>query len=323
VTGQRQLLLHWAEGGRLPSANLPQAARLANVIPSPAAWLRFVDRLLLFAGGVFVASGVIFFFAYNWQAIGRAAKFGLVQAALVAAVFVAWRAGLDRLTGSAALLLATLLLGALLALFGQSYQTGADTYQLFAVWALLALPWVALARFAPLWFIWLVLVNLAVVLYFQAFPDFFGMLIGSAERLWVLLGLNTAALAVWEFVRMRGVGWLRSRREPRLLALASGASVTMLVLWYIIDSDAISSAITVIYAAWMGAGYAVYRHRLRDLFMLAVGVLSGIIVITAVTTRAIAASFDAGGLLLVAILVIGLSAVGGRWLRRLAAEEPS
>ncbi|MGQ0658383.1 MAG: DUF2157 domain-containing protein [Chromatiales bacterium] len=322
MSQNRHLLLDWTEQGRVQAADLPPALRLAGVTPATADWARFVDRLLLFAGGIFLAVGIMFFFAYNWQALGRLAKFGLVEACLIAAVFAAWRLGLERLTGKAALLIATLLLGALMALVGQTYQTGADTYQLFATWALLALPWVALARFGPLWLVWLALVNLAVVLYFQTFPDLFGMLIGSAELLWVLLGLNTAALVVWEFARMLGVGWLRSRREPRLLALASGATVTVLMLWHIIDSDEISSAITLIYAAWMGAGYAVYRHRLRDLFMLAVGVLSGIIVITAVTARAIAGSFDAGALLLIALLVIGLSAAGGWWLRRLAAEEP-
>ncbi|MET0204922.1 MAG: DUF2157 domain-containing protein [Casimicrobiaceae bacterium] len=44
-----------------------------------------------------------------------------------------WR-GLDTLPGKAALV-AALLAGALLALVGQVYQTGADTFELFAAWA--------------------------------------------------------------------------------------------------------------------------------------------------------------------------------------------
>ncbi len=51
------------------------------------------------------------------------------------------RLGPECTPGKAALLLATLLLGVFLALFGQTYQTGADPWQLFANWALLILPW--------------------------------------------------------------------------------------------------------------------------------------------------------------------------------------
>ena len=44
--------------------------------------------------------------------------------------------------GKAALLAASLFVGALLALIGQIYQTGADTFEMFAAWAALILPWV-------------------------------------------------------------------------------------------------------------------------------------------------------------------------------------
>ena len=48
----------------------------------------------------------------------------------------------NRPAGKAALLAAALLTGGLLALIGQTYQTGADTFELFATWAALILPWV-------------------------------------------------------------------------------------------------------------------------------------------------------------------------------------
>jgi hypothetical protein len=55
--------------------------------------------------------------------------------------------------------------GVFLAVFGQVYQTGADRWDLFAQWSALIFGWVLLARFTPLWGVWLVVTNLALGLY--------------------------------------------------------------------------------------------------------------------------------------------------------------
>ena len=49
--------------------------------------------------------------------------------------------------------LPSLFTGALLALVGQTYQTGADTYELFALWAFAITAWVAVARLPALWLV--------------------------------------------------------------------------------------------------------------------------------------------------------------------------
>jgi uncharacterized membrane protein len=41
--------------------------------------------------------------------------------------------------------------GVLQAVFGQIYETGADSYVLFLIWALLIIGWVAIGGYAPLW----------------------------------------------------------------------------------------------------------------------------------------------------------------------------
>src|SRR5690606_26743262 len=63
------------------------------------------------------------------------------------------------------LLIASIITGSLLALFGQIYQTGADTWQLFFAWAILITPWVVIARFPALWLLWLGLINALLLLY--------------------------------------------------------------------------------------------------------------------------------------------------------------
>ena len=76
------------------------------------------------------------------------------------------------------LLSAMILVGGLMALFGQTYQTGADPWQLFFNWALLVFPWVLISRFHVMWLVWLGLLNLSVHQYFQVFGGYFENALG-------------------------------------------------------------------------------------------------------------------------------------------------
>lgn len=320
MSHRRRDILQWAEAGRVAPENLRRALDIGGVLPRRAQWRAFLDRLLLWLGAVMLGAAAVFFLAYNWDDLGRFAKFGLAQGLVVAALAVLWWQGLERATGKAALLAAAIFTGALLALIGQTYQTGADTFELFAAWAVAILPWALLARFPALWVLWLALANLAVVLYFQAFHGIFGVLFGPERQLWLLFGLNTVALAAWEGLAKAGVAWLRERWAPRLVATASGAMATALLLMDIFDRGVLGLG----WAAWIGwmvAAYAVYRRRLKDVFVLAGGVLSAVIVAASLLMRWLSeVRFEAGALLLIGLVVIALSAAGGLWLRNVANE---
>jgi uncharacterized membrane protein len=322
TANKRALLLHWIERGAIPRERLDRALAVGEVLPTPLAWRNFIDRLLLFSGTVALASAVIFFFAFNWDAMGRFAKFALAQALIVAALAGYWRLGSERMAGKAALLLAALLMGALLALFGQTYQTGADPWQLFATWALLILPWAVVGRFAALWLLWIVLLNMALTLYFSLFRGLWGWLFSLEEQLFFALTLNTAALVVWELGAMR-YSWLAERWAIRLLALAGGSVVTSLMLQTIFDWHGSSGWIGVIYPLWIAAVFYVYRSRIPDLFMLAMGCLSLIVTITSLLARILFNRIDAGGFFLIAFVVIGMSAAAAKWLERVNAEAAS
>ena len=75
----RQDILEWAETGRLPPGHLRRALELGGVLPDRAGWRAFLDRLLLWLGVVMLGAGAVFFLAYNWDDLGRYAKFGLAQ----------------------------------------------------------------------------------------------------------------------------------------------------------------------------------------------------------------------------------------------------
>lgn len=320
MANARDEILDWVEQGRIAPHNLRRALEAAAVLPSADEWRRFLDRLLVFMGTVLLAAGVIFFFAYNWQHLGRFAKFGLVEAPILVTLVFVWRLGLDGVAGRAALLLAALLTGALLALVGQTYQGGADTVELFAAWAAAILPWALVARFPALWILWLALVNLALALYFHTFGILWGMLFAPEKLLWLLFALNTAALAAWEIFAARGIEWLRERWSVRIVATASGATITALAVFDVISWRGAGGWGPPVWLGWLAACYAVYRHRIKDLYVLAGGVLSVVVVVATVLAKQM--RFDnPGALLFISLVVIGLSAAGGWWLKSIANEE--
>lgn len=315
-------ILDWSDQGRIPDERLRDALELAGVLPGAEDWRRFLDRLLLFLGVVLLASGVIFFFAFNWQGLGRFAKFALVEIPMVIVLAGVWRLGVDRIAGKATILFVSLLVGVLLALVGQTYQTGADTFELFATWAVAILPWALVARFPALWIVWLALVNIAASLYYFTFGRFWGMMLAPDAVLWLLFGLNTAALVVWELLAVGGLTWLRERWSVRIVATASGGLIAALALQDIFDWRSSSHWGVPLWLAWIVAAYFAYRHWIKDVYVLAVGVLSVIVIITASVAKGIG-SEDAGVFLFIGLLIIGLSAAGGYWLKQVATEEDS
>lgn len=315
----RAVVLDWAERGAIPKHRLVDALAVAGVTPIAREWRAFLNRLLLCCGAACLGAAAIFFIAANWTALGKYAKFGLVEALIVGSILAAWKLGIDRLPGKAALLLASLAMGGLLALFGQTYQTGADTWELFATWAGLILPWILVARFAALWIVWMAIVNLAIGLYFSVFPAFLGIIFSPDQQMWALFIVNTLALGVWQMLARR-VQWLDERWAIRLLFASSGAILTFLVGDAIADRRWPLTLIT--YPGWLVATYAVYRQRISDLFMLAGACLSVIVSVTVflVVQFAAMAAPPQGVFLLTALAVVGMTAAAAVWLRKVAAE---
>ena len=154
--------------GTLPITHADQAATLLQVYPNRQRWLTFFDKALLIIGVVALCLSVVFFIAYNWLYMGKMGKFVLVEGAMVVTIVgYAWLVYTRRapLFQQLLLLIASILTGSLLALFGQVYQTGADTWQLFFNWALLIIPWVMIARLPALWLLFLGLLNFATLTY--------------------------------------------------------------------------------------------------------------------------------------------------------------
>jgi uncharacterized membrane protein len=310
ATPERLRLL--AREGLLDGQALERAFTLTGLIPDGAGWRRFVDVVLLLLGAAFTLSGVIFFFAYNWADMHRFVKFGLIEALMIALVGVAFYQGLERLVGKVSLLGAAVLVGALLAVFGQVYQSGADSYTLFYTWVLLIVGWVLIGRFVPLWGLLWGLVNLSVALYWEQRLDY------SQTALWeTLFGLNALWLLLWEVVRRQGSSWLERRWFPQVVALAAFVLITSPTLEFIFGypDKSVTQLAPLLYGAFVLSTLFFYARRIPDLFILTSCAFSIIVVLTASVAELINSS-NFGVYLLLSMLVIILAAVAVNLLLR-------
>jgi uncharacterized membrane protein len=316
MASPREEILDWVAAGRLRPADVPRALAIAAAEPGPAEWRVFLRALLLWGGVLLTAAGVIFFFAYNIRDFSRLGKLGAAEALLALACAVAvWR-GPETGLGRAALSASCLFTGALLALFGQTYQTGADSFALFVAWAALILPWVWLGRFGPLWMLWIVLIDAAIVTYFYARPwGLAGVAFGMPEMHWIGFLFNSAALVLWE-----RAAWL-PRWGARTLGLLTGGMATTLGVQAFHRSNGIERGVLAIYLLWAVTTYVYYRDRRLDIFMLSGLVLSFIVMFVATFGYLVVDHMEVFGLFVCAAGIIGFSALGARWIRALAKEQ--
>ena len=129
---------------------------------------RWLPRALGGLGALLVGLGVVFWVAANWQDLGRGAKFALLQALVFAPALVVFALAPRHAARAPLGLLAFIAIGALFAFFGQTYQTGADPWQLFAWWTLLGVPLVLAVRHDIVWMPWIVVVMTGVSLWVHA-----------------------------------------------------------------------------------------------------------------------------------------------------------
>ncbi len=322
----RRDLAAWHECGALDARGLDYGRQLCATPITSGDWLAFWRQLCAWLGCVLLGSAVICLVAANWSQLGKFSRLAGLQGLLVLAVLVAMRPGVSPLARTASLLLASMLLGGLLALVGQTYQTGADPWQLFAGWAVLMLPWTLAARSVALWLVWAMVANVALGLWANEGGD---ERISAAVAVFSLF--NGLLLAGWE-AGWRRLAWLRRPLGPRLLA----SWLLGVLAWYaIIRSIELGSGFAqsqwIVAMSWwalVAVGIGVfYRYGRRDIAMMALVLVTLIAVFTTQVVARIDNWWDdSGGPLwfgLLAILVLVQAALAAAWLRRLASEHAS
>ncbi|TJZ62918.1 DUF2157 domain-containing protein [Sphingobacterium olei] len=167
---QREGIETVARHSQLSKKTLAKALK-DQVYPDEASWKRFLTLLFLTLGLGFSLAGIIFFFAYNWADLHKFIKIGLVEILVITVTVLALWPKINSqirhiiLTGSA------VLVGVLFAVFGQIYQTGANAYDFFLAWTIFVTLWVCISNFAPLWLLFVVLLNTTLILYQEQVAD--------------------------------------------------------------------------------------------------------------------------------------------------------
>ncbi len=326
--------------GRLTAPSYRAGLNYFSIHPAWQGWSHFIHWLGLLLGGLLFMAGVIFFIAWNWNAMPRLGKLALGEGLLVVLFGVAlWR--WDRVSGRSALLALAVGIGALMALYGQIYQTGADAWELFFTWSLLLVPLVAAGRQAALCcLLWLV-GSCAYVLYqnqsggFADFPTW-GRMFNTAL-------LQGTFLLAWEGAAKLGPRfnalWLRSRWLPRLVGTAFMFFLTAALIWLTLSGawsfygdeyfTGFSSVAGFVYVLSL-AGFAVFYFLIvPDLFMLALALVSLISLVSANLIESWCDEFRLEGLLLSGLwigfacflLVKALLFLRGRMFRKAENEE--
>ena len=154
-----------ASGNQLDAAQTRQLQELAGFQREPRSLAYWLPRGVAVLAAALLGMGLIFWVAANWEDLGRTGRFALIQVVLVLSCLGAFALPAAR---APLLLIAMLAIGGLFAYFGQTYQTGADPWQLFAVWAVLALPLCLVARSDVLWTPWMLVLATGITLWMQA-----------------------------------------------------------------------------------------------------------------------------------------------------------
>src|SRR5476649_184824 len=334
------VLLHTpaTPGSRLTPGAYQRILQYCGVRPDLSGWRQFLMLSLSLLGFLALVAGMIFFIAWNWALMPKIAKFALVELLIIALAVVVWWRWYDTVAQSALLALG-LSFGGLFALYGQIYQTGADSWELFRAWALVLLPLALIGRRNGLWFCTWVIANLAFQLYYASRAAFlfddvwltrFSWL--GDTTLYAYFAIQGLLLILREYLAERAAkqnpySWLASRWLPRamaayLLLTITPAAAEAVSYW---GSEYASKLSLLIWGVTLLAGYLYYHYRRPDLCVLTLGMISIMLVGCAVIMQLFDRSWDVGTLFaagcLIALWLAGGGAVLLHWRRKLYPRQ--
>lgn len=313
----RREIAAWRMAGNLGPTGVDYVRGHSQAAPSQHDWMGFMRQLAAWLGCIMLASAAVCAVAANWAQIGAPMRLAALQAAMALSAVAALLPRVSRLGHTLFLLLACVLLGGTLAQVGQTYQTGADPWQLFALWALLMLPWVAAGRSVILCLLWVSISNVALLLWGEELGEARASATLAVFALW-----NGALLMAWEAGWTR-LAWARRVAGPRLVAMWLVGGLTA----YAAMETGIANVFWTPAMMWWlfatGAVMAFYRYGRRDVAILAAALFGAIVVITVQCGVRIGWATDVGpGLFAVLALLVVLQAVGAAaWLRRVSGDE--
>lgn len=268
-----------------------------NVYPDSASWQKFVRLFVLTLGIGFTVSGIVFFFAYNWADLHKFIKLGLIESLIVVTTAIVLLPIITNTTRSIILTGSSVLVGVLFAVFGQIYQTGANAYDFFLVWTLFITLWVLISNFAPLWLLYLLLINATLILYDQQVAsDWSGVL------LFTLLFLLNSCILIGAMLIPKY--WSRMHIPTyflNIMALVSATFATIGVISGIFNPDVPEFPVLVLSCGAAFVGGIWHGMKIKSGFYLSVIPFSLIIIVSALLIKI---SEDEWMFLLISLFII-------------------
>ena len=245
-----------------------------EIYNSKESWQKFLKLLFMSLGVSFTTAGIVFFFAYNWADLNKFAKIFLIEGLIVVLTSLVLFSKISLEIKNIILTGASILVGVLMAVFGQIYQTGANAYDLFLGWTLFIMLWVIIANYSPLWLIFIVLINTSLVLYSQQVAhDWSVMFIFT-----LLFIINTLFLAASLFRKQ--LSGEHSNWFPYIIALAIVTIATVGIGIGMFDKINTSFFVLLVMVSILYAIGIWYGLKTKNSFYLAIVPFSIIIIIS-------------------------------------------
>ncbi|MCB0692349.1 MAG: DUF2157 domain-containing protein [Saprospiraceae bacterium] len=267
----------------------------ANVYNDKIAWQKFLRLFFISLGVCFTVSGIVFFFAYNWENLHKFVKFGLTEGLLIVTVIIVLLPKINANFRNIILTAASVLVGVLFAVFGQIYQTGANAYDFFLAWIIFVTLWVIVSNFAPLWLLYIILINTTFILYSQQVANGWSMVFVCAT-LFIINAIVLVSAIFWG--KKKIPNWFLNT-----VALASVSYPTIGIVVGIFNIDQTSFPFLVLITALAYTFGIWYGLKTKNAFYLSVIPFSLIIIVSAFIIKI----SDGGMIFLLVSLFIVLS----------------
>ena len=320
------------EERKLSPGAFENALLFLGIRPDLRQWSWFWYTVLSLWGALFLAAGIICFFAYNWADMHYFVKFGIIAALIALSGAVALWRGLDSMPGRLGLVLASLCVGPLLAVYGQVYQTGADAWELFRVWTFVVLPLALVGRQNVLWLILWLVGSFWSGFYILTLPVISSYSVPGLPEFFVLQILFIAGWEAFAFFKKNvpGYEWLNGIWFPRVTVFSTLTGLTIELIYLIFTPSYLDYSRSLflpetptcwaLYISFIAGGWAWYRYRRQDLFMLSCFVFSLATLVVSLLIKAHSSQWETGSFLFFGLFITGITTGCGYFLRYLQQQ---
>lgn len=269
-----------------------------NIYSDKESWHKFLRLFFISLGVGFTTAGIIFFFAYNWADLHKFIKIGLIEGLIIISTLIIVFSKTSLIIKNILLTGASILVGVLFAVFGQIYQTGANAYDFFLGWTMFITIWVLISNFAPLWIVFITLLNTTLILYSQQVAhDWSEVFVFTLLFIINVLFLITSLFGKRFNAKIKSPIWFSN-----LISIASVSFSTIGIVIGIFDENQTSFfVLLVITSILYGLGIK-YGLKTKSGFYLSIIPFSIIVIISAFLIKL---SDDAGMFFFISLFVIG------------------